>query len=234
MRERHIAGKDFFSGMPEAKQQFACKANRLRLDKNAILFFEGDPGGSCYYLESGLTRIFSLTASGKEPIFFIRRPGEMFGLSEVLDSSPRKANAQTLSPCVLLQVRSREFDELLRAHYAMNRRVISLLGSRIRYLGERISSLMTCSVRERLVKLLVYVAYDTLEDSDAWTRPATLPVPLTQQQMASMTGSTQPTVSELLGQLQQEGLITVSRKRIVLHNPLALLSSVEIAPYPKG
>jgi CRP-like cAMP-binding protein len=213
--------------MPEAKRRFSEKAVHLRLDKNSIIFFENDPGDSCYYIESGLVRIFSLTASGKEPIFFLRQAGDMFGLSEVLDRHPRKANAQSLSPCLLLRIRSGDFDALLAEDHAVCRRVIGLLGRRIRYLGERVSQLMTSSVMERLVKLLIGIACDRIKDAPSWSRPVTLPVALTQCQIASMCGSTQPTVNELLRLLQREGLIEISRKRIVLCHPLALLARVE-------
>lgn len=228
MRQWHLSSNDFFHRMPEAKQRFSEKAAHLRLGKNAIVFFEGDPGDSCYYIQTGLVRIFRLTTSGKEPIFFLRRSGDMFGLSEVMEGHPRKANAQALSPCELMRVKRDDFDDLLRDDYDMTRRVIGLLGSRIRYLGERIGHLATCSVMERLIKLLVSVAYDRLDDSQSWSKPVTLPVPLTQEQIASMTGSTQPTVNELLQSLQKEGLIEVSRKQIVICDPLLLLAKVEI------
>lgn len=228
MRQWHLSGSDFFYRMPEAKQRFSEKAAHLRFEKNTIIFFEGDPGDSCYYVQSGLVRIFSLTSSGKEPVFFLRRPGDLFGLSEVMEGHPRKANAQALLPCELMRVKSGDFDDLLRNDHEMTRRLIGLLGSRIRYLGERISHLVACSVMERLIKLLIYMAFERLEDTQSDNdRPVTVPIHLTQEQIASMTGSTQPTVNELLQSLQKEGLIEVSRKQIVVCEPLGLRAKGE-------
>jgi CRP-like cAMP-binding protein len=223
----HLATEDFFTGMPEAKRRFAAKAAHLRLDKNAVIFFEDDPGDSCYYIESGLVRIFSLAVSGKESIFFLRQSGDMFGLSEVLGQHPRKANAQCLSPCFFLRVDSGDFDTLLAEDHALCRRVISVLGRRIRYLGERISQLMTCGVMERLIMLMINIACGCIKDIKSWSQPVVLPLVLTQAQIASMIGSTQPTVNELLQSLQREGLIEISRRQIRLCHPLALLSKVE-------
>ena len=223
----HLRNKDFFQDMGEARERFFQAASRIALDKNSIVFFEGDPGGACYYIASGIVRIFSLTGSGKEPIFFLRRRGEFFGLSEVLDDVPRKANAQTLAPVVLYRMDRPAFRAFLAENTEASYRIISLLGSRVRYLGDRISLLMTCGVMDRLIKLLVSIVYDSLPDAQAWERPVTLPVRLSQEQIASMTGSTQPTVSECLRLLQNEGLIAVSRKKIEILNPLALLARVE-------
>ena len=218
---------DFFAGIEQEKAQFLARARRCALGKNDIVFFEGDPGGACFYVESGLVRIFSITDCGKEPIYFLRRPGEMFGLSEVLDAHPRKANAQTLAPTVLHRMDAGAFDALLAESYPLARRVIAMLGYRVRYLGDQISGLMTCNVMHRLVKLLISLIYDQIPDAAAWERPVVVPVRISQGQIAAMTGSTQPTISDLLQQLQREGLLQISRRHILVLRPLQLLRKAE-------
>ena len=42
-----------------------------------------------------------------------------------------------------------------------------------------------------------------------------------------MTGSTQPTVSDLLQKLHKAGLISIERRRITIGNPLHLLAHAE-------
>lgn len=54
-----------------------------------------------------------------------------------------------------------------------------------------------------------------------------LPVSLSQGQMAAMVCSTQPTVSETLHQLQDEGLIDIRGRGIVIRRPQALLAALE-------
>ena len=176
---------------------------------------------------SNLVRIFRIAASGKEPIFFLRRGGEMFGLAEVMDSAPRKANAQALTPGVLHAMGRENFERFLAGNFRAAAKVIRILGRRLRYLGEQVGNLMTCDVVTRLAKLLVYIGYDELANEEAWTGPVILPVRLTQEHMAAMTGSCQQTVSEVLGMLQEEGLITVEKRRIVVLRPLDLLRKAE-------
>lgn len=221
----HLSHPDFFHELAQEKEQFISLSTRLDLERHSMVFFQGDDGDSCFYVASGLVRIFNLTASGKEPLFFLRRPGELFGLSEVIDRLSRKANAQTILSTTLYRMDSGNFDLFLQQNHRVVLRVISVLGARIRYLGDRVSQLMTLSVMERLVKALVCIAYDEIT-SYGPDGPVEIPVHLSQEQLASMTGSTQPTVSELLQQLQKERLITVSRKKITLLEPLALLRRV--------
>ena len=223
----YLHGEDFFAGLEEEKRLFLQKASHRRFQKNDIVFFEGDPGDACFYIASGLVRIFSIHDSGKEPVFFLRRAGELFGISEVLGGYPRKANAQAMAPSQIHALCGRDFDALLAAHYPLARRVISLLGSRIRHLGDNIRNLVVCSVEGRLIKLLIALVYDLLPDAEAWRRPVTVPLRISQEQLASMCGTTQPTVSDLLQKVQKEGQIRVERRRITLLHPLRLLSGVD-------
>ena len=223
----YLEERDFFAGLEEERELFLRRATCRKLEKNDIIFFEGDRGDSCFYVASGLVRIFSITESGKEPIFFLRRPGEMFGLAEVLNHFPRRANAQTLMPSDIHVMSSEAFDRLLEENYALARRVITLLGSRVRYLGDRISNLVTGSVLSRLVKVLISLVYEELTDAESWERPVTLPVRISQEQLAAMTGSTQPTVSDLLQKLQKAGLIAIAHRHITILRPLQLLAKAE-------
>lgn len=97
----------------------------------------------------------------------------------------------------------------------------------MRYLGEQVENLMSCDVSTRLAKLLVYLSYDQLTEVESWERPAQIPVSLTPEQLAAMTGSTQQTLSEILKKFQEEGLIAVSKRQITILNSLVLLHKTE-------
>ena len=131
-------------------------------------------------------------------------------------------------PTELYAMPSVEFDSLLAEDYVLARRVITMLGSRVRYLGDRLSNLATGSVMSRLIKLLISLVHDLLPDAEAWAKPvAPLPVRISQEQLASMTGSTQPTVSDLLQKLHKAGLIAIAHRQITICNPLHLLAHAE-------
>ena len=223
----HMEVRDFFHDMPDVKQQFLDLSTRKDFSKDEIIFFEEETGPSCYYLEKGIVKIFKISLAGKEPIFFMRHEGEMFGLAEVVDSKKRKCNAQTLTDCVLHIMHERNFEELVKSSPEFALRVISVLGTRIRYLGEQVEGLMICDVSTRLAKLLVSLVFNQLDDPESWKRSVEIKKKITQDQMASMTGSCQQTISKTLKSFQEEGLIQLNRRKIVLLNPLALLEKAE-------
>jgi len=223
----HMEIREFFHGMPDLREKFLKLSTRKVFPKNEIIFFEEDISSSCYYLEKGIVKIFKVTFSGKEPIFFIRHQGEMFGIAEVVGSKKRKCNAQTLTDCIVHILHKRQFEELVQSSPEFALMVISVLGARIRYLGEQIESLMDCDVSIRLAKLLVYLVFNQLNDPESWERAVEIEKKMTQEQMASIIGSCQQTISQTLKAFQEEGLIEVKRRRICLLNPLALLGKAE-------
>ena len=224
----HLGEEDFFQDLEDARKTFLSKANRRVLQKKDMIFFEETPGDSCFYLESGLIKIFKISPSGKEPIFFLRRSGELFGLAEVMEGENRKADAQALSPCIIHEVSGTEFERMLAQDYRLARRVIRTLGRRLRYLGEVAGGLMVCDVGTRLAKLLAYLCHEYIASEGGWRQPVTIPFKLTQEQLASMVGSTQQTVSEVLKEYQGQGHIRIDSRQITVMNPLRLLEMVEI------
>lgn len=222
----HLSEGDFFEGLPEQKQEFVSLARKRTIQKNAFVFSVGEPGGSVFYLDSGYVKIFRSSPLGKEPIVFIRRPGELFGLAEVMSGGERKCHAHALALSQVYEIGKQDFELVLSRHYLLAKRVIGVLGRRLRFLGEQIENLMASDVTTRVLKLLIYLCYQGLLDSSSWNKPIKVPLKLTQEEIASMTGSCQQTVSEVLKSLKEEGLILVSKREIVLVKPLEAIGRV--------
>ncbi len=220
----YLHAQDFFSGLNAEKKIFTSHARKRDIKKNEFLFSQGEAGDSVYYLESGEVRITQLTSQGKESIVFIRHAGELFGLAEAIGGVARTCSAQAIAACCLYEIQRKELEELLSQHWALSRRVMEVLGGRLRYLGEQLGNLMSCDVTTRLLRLLYSLSCYKQIDSDVWNTSDTIPVTLTQEQMASMIGSCQQTVSEILKQFEKDGLIRISRNRreIVILKPVSL------------
>ncbi|MBT4286234.1 MAG: Crp/Fnr family transcriptional regulator [Deltaproteobacteria bacterium] len=225
-KDWHLYENDFFSGLVTEKNSFMSLAKKQNYKKKSILFLKDELGNSCFYVQEGIIKIYNSTVEGKEPIFFLRKKGDMFGIADLVNSEVRKANAETLTSTTVWKLGKVDFETLLDKHHLFSKRIIQVLGKRIRYLGQTIENLMVCDVATRLAKLLVYLTLDVLSDQESWESPTSVPISLTQEQMADMTGSCQQTISETLKCFQDKGMIKMDKKRIIIHNPLSLLSCV--------
>lgn len=137
-------------------------------------------------------------------------------MSESLNRLPRKANAQTIESTIIYSIKSDNFDILLKEYHILAQRTLGILGARIRFLGDRISDLMVTTVQERLAGIIRFLAYHELQKISRDNQPILVPVKLTQEQLAAMTGSTQPTISELLKIMEQDGIIRQIKKQIII------------------
>jgi len=220
----YLHAQDFFSGLHAEREAFIFHSTKRDIKKNEFLFSQGEAGDSVFYLESGEVRIAQLTLQGKESIVFIRHSGELFGIAEALGGVTRTCSAQAMSACCLYEIQRKELEELLSQHWVLSRRVIEVLGRRLRYLGEQLESMMSCDVTTRLSRLLFSLSCYKQANPDVWSTSNTTPVRLTQEQMAAMIGSCQQTVSEILKQFESEGIIRISRNRreIVFLKPVSL------------
>ncbi len=219
----HLGEEDFFKNLPTEKSEFLSLSVRRPLKKHSLIFAEDEPANSCFYLEEGSVKITRITLWGKEPIIFVRKAGELFGLAEVIEGKKRKCNAQAISSCILYEIKRNDFEDLLSRHYLLARQVIEVLGRRLRYLAEQVENLMVCDVSTRLLKLFLYLSYPKLVDLDSANSSIIVPVSLTQEQLAACTGSCQQTVSETLKALQDDGLIRISKKQITILKPLEIM-----------
>ena len=94
------------------------------------------------------------------------------------------------------------------------------------WMSDSVKNLLFLSNRERLTHLL-------LELAEQYGAPAAdgirLRIQLSHQDLANVIGSTRETVTVVLGELQQEGLITIGRRRIVITAIQKLADSVQRA-----
>ncbi len=220
----YLNEEDFFFGLSAEKKIFMSLAKKREIKKNEFLFSAGEQGESAFYLRSGEVGISYITARGKESLVFIRHAGELFGLAEVIGGVKRACNARTMTPCCLFEIRKNELEKLLSRHWALSKRVMEILGRRLRYLGEQLESLTSCDVTTRLLKLLFYLSCQKRNGPTTRTASIIIPMKLTQEQIAAKIGSCQQTVSEILNQLEDDGLIRMSRNRreITILNPAKL------------
>lgn len=219
----HLVGVDFLAGLSRADRElFYGQAARRELRRGAVVFSEGDRALACHYIEKGVIQAHRFTADGKCPILFLRGPGDIFGLAELVNREPRNFSTRAMTPCLLYEVPESGFEALLGSP-AITRRMMAVLGRRVRYLHAQVQDFMSLGVAERLLKLFVSLSYNELHAAMPGNEPVPLPFRLTQEEMAAMIGSCQQTVSTSLKAMQNEGLIALSGRRVVLRDPRAAL-----------
>ncbi|MBW5447819.1 cyclic nucleotide-binding domain-containing protein [Cohnella sp. CFH 77786] len=189
-----------------------------KLRKGEIIFLEGDDGDEIYFIGSGAVSIYTFDKAKKVTLAFLRE-GEYFGEMALLKPGlVRSATAETLMATRLYALRRVDFQTLIEQDRNLAFHLLDYTMERLRRANQQIYDLTFLNVRTRIIKRLLY-----LSEEYGGSR---IPVKITHQQLADMVGAVRETVSKVLQDLQDKGLIEIRDKMIRLTDPQTLERSL--------
>lgn len=116
---------------------------------------------------------------------------------------------------------------LMMENPSVSMKLTRLFGFRLKRIERRLKSLLFRSSRERLVHLLLELAeqYGTTVDGGVMISQK-----ISHQDMASIIGATRETVTITLGELQTEGVLDITRRKMTLKNMTTLAGTIDFGP----
>jgi CRP-like cAMP-binding protein len=195
----------------DVRREFLGVARRRSFGRNEVVCHAGDPADSLHLVSSGRLAVRVSLPSGDSVMINVLGPGEFFGeLALVGAEGHRTATITALEPAETLAVTASAFDRLCRAQPAVERTLSTLLAHRVDELSQRLLEAMYVGLDRRLYRRLVELC-ESYQDGEG-----TVVVPLTQSQLADLTGATRPTVNQVLQRLVDQGIVEVSRGKVVV------------------
>lgn len=194
-----------------ARVEPSCRSRQFK--RGEPIYLPTEQADAALLLAEGRVKIGSLTADGKQAILAFIEPGELFGELAVLDGGPREEFAQAAEKSTVILLPANVMQGLVESNPSVAVGITKLIGFRRRRIERRLRSLLFRSNRQRLVSLLLELAEQYGEAIDEGTK---LRIKLSHQDMASIIGSTRETVTVVLGDLQEEGLVSVGRRQLVI------------------
>jgi len=122
----------------------------------AGIFSEGEKGDSMFIIAEGRVRLSQMIAGGEEALALLNA-GQHFGEMALIDDGPRSSFAIAHSSCILYELGSRAFNEVMFMHKEI---AYTLLWTLVRTLAHRLRE-----TDERLRNLLTMASFGTYEQS---------------------------------------------------------------------
>ncbi|MBI4572547.1 MAG: Crp/Fnr family transcriptional regulator [candidate division NC10 bacterium] len=188
----------------------------VRLEKGQVLFAEGEPAQAMYVVRSGQVRIFKLSPDGREQVLRIAGTGDCFNEVPVFDDGANPANAQAAEPSALWGIRRRDMRRLVEEHPAIALGFLKAFAGKLRFFTRKVEDLSFRSVTSRVAKLLLEIAEDDGKGG------LVLRQRFTQQEMASVVGTTREMIGRAFKALEKAGAIRLDRHRVVIVSRAAL------------
>ena len=194
-----------------------ARLNRRTYRKGVTLFHEGDPGDSLHLIEKGRVAVRASTRSGDEAILAVLGRADFFGEQALLSpTSTRTASVVALEPVETRVLLRTDFDALRREQPSVERLLVDVLAAQVRRLSAQLLEALYLPVEARVVRRLAGLA-DLYASDDS-----TVDIPLRQEELASLAGSTRSTTNRVLQQLVDDEIVALGRGRIVILDPAAL------------
>lgn len=203
---------ELLSGLTDEQRAAVLQLTRLRkYQAKDVLFHEGDEGETLHFVVKGRVAIRALTPAGEVATFAILGPGQALGEMALLRrSSMRSASATALEPVETRSLHRNDFFRLCDERPVVERVMVHVLASRVDRLSQHLMDALYRSVDERIVRRLLETVRLYPDAGDG------IVLPLTQQDIASLAGTTRPTANIVLNELQAQGIVTLTRGRIVV------------------
>ena len=109
---------DFFGALSERELRDVAKSIKgRRLNRNQVLFRQGEAPDALYIVASGRLRISASDRAGNEKVLAFLGTGEVVGEMGLLSGRPRSATAVASTEVDLLQLRKTDFDALVASNH---------------------------------------------------------------------------------------------------------------------
>lgn len=204
----------FLAVLPEGLVREVRAAMRRRnFRKGEVIFHDGDPGETLHLVERGHVAIRRSTPLGDTVTFTILSVGDTFGeLALLRPHAYRVASAIALEPTTTLSLARPVLDELRARGPAVDRFLQAALAEQVEKMSVRLLEALYCSADKRILRRLVDLAEVYAATGES------VHIPITQEDLASLAGTTRPTVNRLLKRLETDGLLTLGRGTVTLHD----------------
>lgn len=196
---------------PDDRRTFIQRAVRRRYRPGETVFHEGDPGQTLHVIAKGRAMVYVVTPQGDSAALAVLGPGQCFGELAIIRDGTRTASVVAVDALETLTLQQATLAEL-PGNYVIQRYLIEALAEQVGRLTTRVLDAHFASAEQRVVRRLREAMRLFADSPDG----AVDVVPLTQQQLADLAGTTRPTVNRVLRELEEDGTIALGRGRVVI------------------
>jgi CRP-like cAMP-binding protein len=199
-----------FAGLPpEEATRWREAARRRRFRRGEVVFHYDDPGDTLHLVTRGRFAVRVMTPLGDVVTLALRGPGEAFGEMALVDEAARRsATVEALEDGETYSLAREDFDRLRHDHPSVTDALVRLLAGELRRVNERLLEALYVPADRRVLRRVLELGerYGATEEG--------VQVPLTQEEIAAMAGTSRATVNRVLRRQEAAGVVRLARGRV--------------------
>jgi CRP/FNR family transcriptional regulator, cyclic AMP receptor protein len=197
----------------EDRHRLVATLRRRAYRRDEVIFHQGDPADTLHLVAAGHVSVRVTLTGGEFVIVALFGPGDAFGETALVGGPrPRGGTVIALDPCETLSLSRDQFERLRASYPGVNRFLVDLLSARVDRLNRQLLEALYVPAERRVLRRLLDLCQMYGGDGQH------IVIPVTQETLASLAGTTRPTANQVLGRLAARQLVEVSRGQIAVLN----------------
>jgi CRP/FNR family transcriptional regulator, cyclic AMP receptor protein len=212
-----IAVRKFSAGVePETRlADLGVCGTVVRLAKHDLVFSQGDPADTVFYVQKGQVKLTVVSNTGKEAVLGIASEGQFVGISCLGGAPARVKTATAMTDCELLRIDRDTMARALRRDHALADLFLErLLALNVRAEADLADQLLNSS-EKRLARALLLLAR---VGNDGTPEPVALKV--SQETLAEMVGTTRSRINTFMNKFRASGFVDYGKDGVHVHRSL--------------
>jgi CRP-like cAMP-binding protein len=201
-----------FAGMTPEELDVALARVRARaVASGTEIISQGEPGDAVYVITQGSMKVCRRQAEGGEVILAVLGSGEVVGEMSVADGLDHSCSVVAIEDSTILRLDAESFRRMLAVLPSVRSGLVELLCKRLRLADGRLETLASLDVEGRVASVLLSLAREHGQPKPGGGMR--IAIPLTQGDVAAMTGASRVRVNQVLSKFKRYGWITLDGGR---------------------
>lgn len=193
-----------------------------RIDRGEVFYSPEDLSERLFILQSGKARIYRMSPDGREFTLAMVEAGTVFGEMALTGQRLEGAYAQAVEPSLVATMAREDLERLILDRPEVGLRITHLLSERLRHYETRLEDTAMKEVPARLAGIIVQLVESEGVRSGTGYR---IPSHYTHERLGTMIGANRVAVTRAFGLLQDEGVVELRRRLILVPELKALRQS---------
>ena len=198
----------------ETLERFLEHSHRRRYPAKSLIIYAGDTPDVLYYIVDGSVSVLMEDDNGHEIVLAYLNKGDFFGEMGLFGDKPnRSAWVRAKSECTLAEISYSKFKQLNNETPELMFELAGQMAARLRKTSRKVGDLAFMDVTGRIARTLL----DLSKEPDSITHPDGMQIKITRQELGRIVGCSREMAGRVLKDLEEQGLIQVSGKTMVIH-----------------
>lgn len=194
---------------------FLCHCSRRKYPAKSTLISVGDVSETLYYITEGSVTVLLEDEEGKEMIIAYLNKGDFFGEMGLFDAEDtRSAFIKTKTACEIAEISYEKFMALTKTEPQFLFELAGQMSKRLHDTTQKVGDLAFLDVTGRVARTLL----DLCKQPDAMTHPDGMQIKITRQEIGRIVGCSREMAGRVLKTLEEQGLVSVNGKTMVVFN----------------